>query len=726
MADLAVLPPRNLDGYDAILAEDVDTSKRGQPPVWEDKAAAALVRQDYEKARAYLENNRWILQWQENDILYQSPVSTGPSETDRRYARVARFNVNNETNTMTDAVKQALFSQKPCVFLRQRGQTTQNQLKAWTALLDVLFDRMNFVYWVGLAIESQGLHGTGVGKGGWSTRKRVVRKRKRTNPAPTVQMPVSGPVTVPTLESYKSTVERKVIEESYPWFETRTLGTTLFDPGWRTPNKPELCKYAIDIDYPTWTDLEQLRNEDCYDIPDADWLKDFFFTQKVSAPQPGTDVERQLSYQGGVGLHADHRATSTTADPLNQPLLMLERTDAESVKTVLMVGDRVICIRNGENELGRIPHFSANWRNIINAGWGLGLGKLIGGDQRLETGVLNHSINLLAYQLSPAVLIAIGGGNAPTQNREVRAGGFFPVMPVGDDVRKAMAVMEMPSIPAEAWQMIQYARESSERTSGADSTFMQGQLGGRGSSAARTATGAGAISQKSNSRIQSPVDNVADGIIVPYTNMLIDMVRLKMPYQEITQILSDKLAKTILDDIDSDFQSFMDAQMQVEVLAGARLQAKAAMASQLPFLMQVFQQPQLLEQLHQEGKTVDYQVIFDILFTVSEFRAEDEIIRPMSQDELNLVGAMSQAGIQQQQAQAKAQSAVAVEQQRGQNALEKSDRDAENKLGADIALKALEKTGGGIPLTRAEGLVMRGQDEDVLRGNTNFIGGAYQ
>ena len=39
MADLATVP-RNYDGYDAILAEDVDTSK--ETPVWEDRAAAAL------------------------------------------------------------------------------------------------------------------------------------------------------------------------------------------------------------------------------------------------------------------------------------------------------------------------------------------------------------------------------------------------------------------------------------------------------------------------------------------------------------------------------------------------------------------------------------------------------------------------------------------------------------------------------------------------------------
>jgi hypothetical protein len=58
------------------------------------------------------------------------------------------------------------------------------------------------------------------------------------------------------------------------------------------------------------------------------------------------------------------------------------------------------------------------------------------------------------------------------------------------------SVMQMPEVPDQAWKMIQYAKESSEDTVGNDSTFMQGQLGGKGSSAARTATGAAAISAK--------------------------------------------------------------------------------------------------------------------------------------------------------------------------------------------------------------------------------------
>jgi hypothetical protein len=712
------------DGWRPILASQLEFQGGDRPAIWDDAAAASLVRQDYERARGYIDNQMWQAQWEESDILYQSPYLSSGSYDDGggRFARVSRFGVNNATNTMADAVKAGLFAQKPPVFLRPRGKTTQPLCDAWGALLDVLFDRMGFRYWAGLGIESQTLQGTGIWKGGWSTRTKKIRRRKRKVLPPAPEMPVGGAKPIQTKESNELVDDTKEKVQSYPWLEYRMLGTTIFDPAWRTPNRPDLCGFVVDIDYPTWYELKVLRNEDCYKIPTDETLKKYFFDKVDVAPPTGTQLEQIQSDAGSAVMHAEERSRATSADPLMGRIMMLERTTAENVMTTLTMNGRELCIRNDENDLGRIPHFSANWRNVPNSGYGIGTGKLAGGDQRLEQGTLNHAINLLAYQLSPAILIAMGV-NAPTQNREVRAGGFFEVQPPADgDVRKAMAVMQMPEVPAQAWQMIQYAKESSEDTVGNDSTFMQGQLGGKGSSAARTATGAGAISAKANGRVQTPVENIEMGLIVPYTYMLIDMVKMKMPLDEIEEILTDKLGKAVVDAIVMD--DFLGAEMDIEALAGAKLAAKAAMAAQLPYLMQIFQQPQILEQLHAEGKTVDLQVILDVLFQVSEFRNEKDIIRNMTDDEKKQVA-------QANPAQAKTQAELAVEQQKGQNQLALSDKNAENDVGKELALKAADRIseaqgGGGkegkeSPLDRATGLVQRGGDEKVLQGQSEPV-----
>lgn len=701
-------PAVGVSGYGEIRRDQLEEDG-ANPPVWTDEAVAALLKQDYERARMYLENNAWIACWEENDILYQSPY-LGENANDPRYARVSRFGVNNQTNTMADAVKRGLFAQKPCFLLRQRGSTTETSVKAWTALLDVLLDRMGFQYWVGLAIDSQALHGTGVMKGGWSTRtiRRWTRKRKA---APeSHDLPLGPPQKVPTPASNSFELVPEDVDESYPWIEFRMIGSTMFDPGWRTPNAPnKSSKYAIDIDFPTWQDLEEMRKLECYDIPDEEWLKDYFFNTNGDGNPTASNVEQTLSDQGSPVMHADDRARTTSADPTLAKIALIERTTEKNVMAGLLINGRVVCIRNEDNKLNRLPHFTINWRNILNSGWGIGIGRLAGGDQRLEQGTLNHAINLLAYQLSPAILYA-AGMEGFAANRQVSAGGFFPVTPLNGDVRNSMAVMDMPKIPAEAWQMIQYAKSSSQETTGADATFMQGQLGGPGSSAARTATGAGAISVKANSRVQTPVENVELGIIVPYIEMLIDMVKMWMPIEEIQSILSTKLEQEIVKELsDDDFDKFLTAEIMVEVLAGAKLAAKVAMAQQLPWLMQIFQQPQILEQLHAEGKTVDLEVILDILFQVSEFRQEEEIIREMTPEEQ---AAVTQAN----QVNAKMQTALAIEQQKGQNALQKSDRDAENKVATTTAEKAMDHLAARQPLDRAEGLVDRADDVARLRG----------
>src|SRR5437879_1130703 len=146
MASTTAVDPLGSNGWRPILSDQVTLPEgAAKHPEWDDAAAASLVRQDYERARNYVDNNMWQADWEENDILYQSPYLGGDG-TDGRFARVSRFGVNNATNTMGDAVKAGLFSQKPPIFMRPRGKTTQLETDGWTALIDVLFDRMGFRY----------------------------------------------------------------------------------------------------------------------------------------------------------------------------------------------------------------------------------------------------------------------------------------------------------------------------------------------------------------------------------------------------------------------------------------------------------------------------------------------------------------------------------------------------------------------------------------------------
>ena len=72
------------------------------------------------------------------------------------------------------------------------------------------------------------------------------------------------------------------------------------------------------------------------------------------------------------------------------------------------------------------------------------------------------------------------------------------------DVNKAVGFMKMPDVPTDAWKMLELTQKGGEDLSGANSQMQQGNLGGPGSSAARTATGAGRIAAMADQNIAEP------------------------------------------------------------------------------------------------------------------------------------------------------------------------------------------------------------------------------
>ena len=70
----ATMPVGNITTM-PIREDQVKTTEGNErPPEFTDDAAATLVWENYQKARNYVENNAWLLEWQETDILYQSPI----------------------------------------------------------------------------------------------------------------------------------------------------------------------------------------------------------------------------------------------------------------------------------------------------------------------------------------------------------------------------------------------------------------------------------------------------------------------------------------------------------------------------------------------------------------------------------------------------------------------------------------------------------------------------
>jgi len=209
----------------------------------------------------------------------------------------------------------------------------------------------------------------------------------------------------------------------------------------------------------------------------------------------------------------------------------------------------------------------------------------------------------------------------------------------------------------------------------------------------------------SDQNVADPVDSFADGVIIPVINFLIHMVKTKMPLDEIRRILSPKYAALIETAITQ--EQFLEATFEVSVLAGQKLAARAGIQQLIPFFMQILQQPQLLQFLHERGETVDFAVIANLLLQVGELQQQPDIFRKLTKSEIKMLMRMSQ-GAQ------KAQAAVQTETVRGSNKLREIRAKGETDLANKAAEIALEHTSNGIPLERAMGLVERRGDAQAL------------
>src|SRR5271166_85633 len=711
------------------LRESQVTTTEGneRPAIWNDDATANLVWNDYQRAKSYVEaeNTAWLLEWQETDILYQSPIPYRFEKLQSgRPARVPRFLVAKMSRTLARGVKRSLFAEQYPFLLRPGARGTQANADAWTYLLGVLLKRAKLPYHGGLQINGQTLFGTGLGKFGIDERKITKKTRRRKKPPARVPT-ATGADTVPTEESDDFAAQSTTVTETWPFYEYRKLGTTLFDPKWCTPDLPdESAGYCIDIDYVNFYDLQEMRQLSCYQekkgkdadgqeivlnpgIPSEETLKQYFF-EKASGNAPvGSLTEDAMSSMGSVVTHAAARNRPTSADPMSTPLLLLERWDGRTIKTILCYDGEKLVIRNEEHEYGSMCHTSCTWWPIENCGYGMGIGRIVGPDQRVDQGTLNAALKMIAYPMDAPILYARGSENAPTQNTIWRLGGYQAVDPgPSGDVRKAMAFMEMPAVPREAFELIDRSQRSAEQISGADAQMQQGSLNGK-QGATRSSFGAQRMAAMSDQNIADPVDSFANGVLIPFLEFLIQWVKTKMPVSEIRRILSEKYTKEIMKTINLD--QFLDSEFELAILAGQKLAAKQGIQQLVPFLLQLLEQPQILEYYHQIGKTVDFAAMEDIFLAVSELTQQPDIIRDMTDDE-------KQQYQQNNPNMQKVQAATAVEKVKGANKLQEVAAKGRQDLTKTVVDKALDKMSGGEPLDLAEGRLLRNDDQQALEG----------
>lgn len=690
-----------------ITANEISLSAGTAPdPKYTDEAVIRIVMDDYHTGVAWLESESWNLQWKESRVLYQSPRGMSYFEgTDIPRSNVSRFTVAKQVNSLAPSISGAIFSDPTPFEVQPRPRTTSNTARAWKAMLSFLIEEARLKQVLAVATEGMVNQGTCLVKWGWKSETVIEKHMVRKAPPPTVPLPMGQQMNVYTSDSDEFEVEEKEVTRSRPWIEKVPLGRVVVDPKWDKPNQIWEAAWICDNFYVTYEDLKLLAQNPEYDIPDEATLRAIFLGDQEQT-EGIEGVEAELNQLGDSSIsHAERPDATTSEDPLEKPMHLVERwTDDEC--WVVLQGK--VVIRKGRHNLPEKPFGSANFWNMEDTGYGLGVGRIAGADQRVDQGTINAALDIISFAVNPEYAVS-RSANAPQSDMRRRLGG---IRPVDGPAEAAYKLIEQPKVPADVWTVTQLSTAASESATGADQATVQGTIPGGKSSFGRSGTGAGAVARASAGRIQAPVDRLIDGIFLPFIEFCYQMTREGMPTSEIRSILSDEMTADLI----GDMHDFLNARVKFDTLAGTRLAARQQAAQALPFLLQVFQSSELIQQLNTTGYKVDVMELVNMVMDTSGWKNNRDLIVPLSQQEQQMM--QQQSG---QNSRLAAQMQLLQAKQHGDQELE--DMKIHGRIATDSAKQVTAKTVGESPLDRAASFATRDQLEQEMKQSAYFGGG---
>lgn len=651
-------------------------------------ADLALVLGSARKAEQFIVDKQWNLLWRDADLLYQSPrPMTVYENTYVLEPNVQRFTVAKVVNAVVPQLYKGLFYTDPPMVLRPRAGTSQDTINAKTILFSVLLNECKFKTETKWGLEQMACLGTGIWK--WGIKYEKVLTQKRTSTAVklsagvgdqqvTQAVPTSDP---PKVEKTWRTVPR-------PFFESRPINKVWVDPKCEVGDIRE-ADYVIDVRYMDFYALNDIRDaisklpEDseerkAWNLPatEAD-LKSWWFSPTAdAAPITASD---NSTYVDGAVHHAEKQNVEVTPDILFKKLEVLEYWDRNR-KIVVIDGKKVIF--TGKNPFGVIPFLSANWWNRAKAFYGMGLGLIVGQNQRVDQGTINAILKILSFGVNP-IYLRKRDTNSPTQM--IRT-GLGKILTVDTEVDKAYKLLDTPKTPPDIWAALAESEKATESSSGADAQLVQGSSAGPRSSMGRTAGGANLLAGASATRLDGPLDNFIEQVFTPFLYILDDLILNYISDKEIYDILGEEMGK----DYEVDLDAFHSAKIEYEVLAGAALAAKRTMAQSMTLLTQIFENPQIVEQLADTNEEyIDWKEILSMWLEASEWKNKNDIIKPMTAQMKQKRQAQSQAAMQQ----SKAAIAQQTNEQKFQQKQQLEDRANENRIKRDIVREAFRDNG---------------------------------
>lgn len=629
------------------------------PQSIEDQTALKLVTQDTRAAENESLRKGLPSLWDRNERLYQFIVPIQYWEgTIVARAHLGVPLVYEHTESLLPQVMRGIFAESPPFDVRPKPGTSMDEARAHKELIGWALEEDDFKQEVRLMFKQAFIQTSAIGKWGWKQEKRQVRRLVREEPERVLEDGTS----VPQEGSDRLVEKIENIEVNRPTFEFIDRRNILVDP---TLTRPDirLAKFVIHRVYMTIEQLDALRDVPGYDIPERPKLIKLMFPPK-EVPEPN-----RQSRQDSISLRSEFAPSpeemQASVDPLTTPLEVLEYTTKDKVIVVLQ---RKLVIKNAGNEFGKINYVSMVYSDVPGSFDGLGISSIIGGEQRLQQGVINTRLDDMALRLH-GTFIRQRGTNTPTQQIRLRPGGI-----IDTDTPEGVQLMKRDGAVVDAFEEINASDARAQRRTGANEFVLQGGQP-RGTSITRTATGIATIAAGVGARMEYIIENFSDFVFVPVLEAFSEMMSRWLKPSQVQRILSDELGSAFT----GDPLRVNNAKVKFSMLAASRLSARAALAQTLPFLMQYLLNGDIINALADQGKKVNIREITKMVFDVSGWPNIENVVEDMTEQEIAQRQASSEAALAAQQQQAQREGAV-----------EQIEARAEGDLVKDITGKLLD------------------------------------
>lgn len=407
-------------------------------------------------------------------------------------------------------------------------------------------------------------------------------------------------------------------------------------------------------------------------IPDRETLRRVLATDREQTEDTFASQKRAVWREFQAQLDSE----AGSADPLLKPLEYIEYWTEDHVIGVLQ---RKLVIRLSENEYNQAPALTCAFIDVLGSAWGFGVARLLAGEQRFQAGVANSWIDSLALVLNP-VFQALKGVGPGTQN--------IPLAP-------GRVITETSELKPLVTPDVSNAATTAMANSEARASKRIGSEGGTNlpTQALRTGSGVQALTGDVIQRLQYFLEIFINMIYLPTLEKFMLLCMEHLQPEDINRILTEEQGK----EWNGDIMDIYNAQIGIDVLAGADLTARAASAQLAPTIIQMLSAPAVQDSLQVQAVKFDYKNWAEEMLSYS-FDVDHYFV-PMTADDQKRME-------QKNQALAKGMADQNLEATKHQNDLENINEKGTVQAGValvkkaaeshmDEALGALENAGGG-------------------------------